>query len=277
MQRTVEVSGIPVAYEERGDGSPVLLIHGWSADRRYLIADLEPVFEERPGWRRIYLDLPGHGATPAPVWLGTQAQMMEILQAFVDAAVGEARFAVGGNSYGGYLTLGLVRALAPRLRGAALLVPDLPASDGSRDLPDPVTLEEDPSVFEDLAPDEAWIPEALVAHERRMLEEIRAYDMPGYRASDRAFLARLERDYLLPAPVAIAAAPFERPSVILAGRQDATVGFRRALGLVDEFPRATVAAVDLAGHHLGRIERPALFRALIADWLERMDREGSHA
>jgi pimeloyl-ACP methyl ester carboxylesterase len=183
-------------------------------------------------------------------------------------------FAVGGNSYGGYLALALVRTLAPRLRGAALLVPDLPGPDGRRDLPPPVTLEQDRSIFLDLAPDEEWIPEALVVHERRLVEEIRAHDMPGYRGSDPAFLERLERDYLLPEPVRTPGAPFERPSVILAGRQDATVGFRGALGLVDEFPRATVAVVDLAGHHLGRIERPEVFRALTADWLARMEREG---
>jgi len=58
--------------------------------------------------------------------------------------------------------------------------------------------------------------------------------------------------------------------LILAGRQDPTVGYRGAWGLIDEFPRASYAVVDLAGHHLGRIERPALFAALVADWLERM-------
>ena len=33
----------------------------------------------------------------------------------------------------------------------------------------------------------------------------------------------------------------------------------------------TLAVVDLAGHHLGRIERPTLFRALVRDWLERLE------
>ena len=40
---------------------------------------------------------------------------------------------------------------------------------------------------------------------------------------------------------------------------------------MDEFPRATYAVLDLAGHHIGRIERPELFRALVGDWLERME------
>lgn len=40
--------------------------------------------------------------------------------------------------------------------------------------------------------------------------------------------------------------------------------------VLDEFPRATFAVLDTAGHWLGRIERPAAFRALVADRLERL-------
>ena len=267
----IEVQGIPVAYEVHGEGPPILLIHGWSADHRYMVADLEPVFDAQPGWQRIYLDLPGHGATPAPPWLSTQDQMLSILLEFVDAVLPAGPFAVAGNSYGGFLALALVRSLPDRLRGAALLVPDVPAADGSRDLPAPVTLFPDGSIFDDLAPDEEWIPAALPVHERRMLDGIREHDMPAYRVADYGFLARLEANYLLTGPAGRSGPPFERPSLILAGRQDARVGFRGAWSLVDELPRATFAVLDLAGHHLGRIECPELFRALVGDWLGRLE------
>ncbi len=267
----VEIQGIPIAYEVHGEGAPILLIHGWSADRRYMLADLEPVFAVRPGWRRIYLDLPGHGATPAPLWLSTQDQMLSIVTGFVDAVLPPEPFVVAGNSYGGYLTLALIRSIPDRLRGAALLVPDVPGQDGARDLPAPVAIAPDASIFDDLAPDEEWIPGALPVHDRRMLDEIRAHDMPAYRAADDAFLARLEADYLLTGAAGRPGPPFERPSLILTGRQDARVGFLGAWGLVEELPRATYAVLDLAGHHLGRIERPELFRALVGDWLERVD------
>jgi hypothetical protein len=39
---------------------------------------------------------------------------------------------------------------------------------------------------------------------------------------------------------------------------------------VDELPRATFAVLDAAGHQLGRLERPVVFRALVQDWLDRM-------
>ncbi|MCY7304053.1 MAG: hypothetical protein LH654_13685 [Thermoleophilia bacterium] len=65
----VQVQGIPIEVEIRGTGRPILLVHGWSADRSYMIADLEPVLSVVPGWQRIYFGLPCHGATPAPDWL----------------------------------------------------------------------------------------------------------------------------------------------------------------------------------------------------------------
>jgi pimeloyl-ACP methyl ester carboxylesterase len=197
--------------------------------------------------------------------------MLAILRELIDALLPGRQFAVAGNSYGGFLALALVRTIPERLDGAALLVPDLPDADGERDLPEPVKIYADPAVFADLADDEAWIPAALPVHERRMLEEIRAHDMPAYRAADWSFLARLEANYLLTGEAGRPGIPFERPSLILAGRQDARVGYRRASTLVDELPRATLAVIDLAGHHLGRIERPELFQALLRDWLVRLE------
>lgn len=269
----VDVQGIPLHVVEHGAGVPVLLIHGWSADHRYLAADVEPVFAQRPGFRRLYVDLPGHGATPAPAWLGSQEQMLGILRELVDRLVGEQPLAVVGSSYGGYLALGLVRTLSERLLGACLIVPDLPDRDGARILPAPTVIREDRAALGELADDEAWIRGALVVHERWMLDELRAHDVPAYRSCDRAFLARLEADYLHVGPAAEPGAPFGGPSLVATGRQDATVGFRAAADLLDELPRATYAVIDLAGHHLGRIERPQLFRALVDDWLERVAAE----
>lgn len=269
---TVEIDGIDVAVVEHGEGLPVVCIHGWSADHRYLAADLEPVFAEHPGFRRVYPDLPGHGATRAPDWLGTQAQMLDLVVALADRMFGDERFAVVGNSYGGYLALGLVRTIPERLLGAALLVPDVPRDDDTRDVATEIVIHPDPSAFDVLAEDEAWIPDALPVHERRMLDEIRAHDLPGYRACDRAFLERLAAAYVHQGVAGRPGAPFPEPSLLIAGRQDGTVGYRRQMALLEEFPRGTFATLDLGGHHIGRVERPAVFRTLVADWLERVER-----
>ena len=62
--KTCTLEGIDVAYEEFGEGRSILFLHGWSLDHTNEVADFEPIFANRPGWRRLYLDLPGHGRTP---------------------------------------------------------------------------------------------------------------------------------------------------------------------------------------------------------------------
>ena len=267
----IEVGEITIAMEQRGSGRPIVVIHSWSADQRHMIADLEPIFERHPGWLRFYFDLPGHGGTPAPPWLGNQQQMLEIVQSVAEQACGAEPFAVIGSSYGGYLALGIARTIPERLLGVALLLPDLPDDAGNRDVPRRTTIHADTSLFIDLAEDEQWIPSALVVHSTAALSKIRKDDMPAYRCCDREFLKRLDANYLLPAAVRKGTRHFNLPSLIALGHQDATVGFRRQMNLLDEFPRATLCVADLVGHHFGRIEQPALFDALILDWLERME------
>ena len=49
------------------------------------------------------------------------------------------------------------------------------------------------------------------------------------------------------------------------------MGYRDLWRTVEEYPRATYAVLDLAGHNL-QIEQPALFNSLIENWLERIER-----
>jgi len=131
------------------------------------------------------------------------------------------------------------------------------------------------SVFEDLPPDEEWVRDTLVMHGRWMIEVIRARDMPAHQTADHESHRRLEAHYL-PAGVAVHPGPsFERPSLIVAGRQGSTAGRRAVWGLMDEFPQATFAA-DMAGRRLDCGERPNPVRALAGDRLERRACRGTH-
>lgn len=52
-----------IYYEAFGEGKPVLMIHGFAPDHRLMRGCMEPIFTNRDGWRRIYIDLPGMGLT----------------------------------------------------------------------------------------------------------------------------------------------------------------------------------------------------------------------
>jgi pimeloyl-ACP methyl ester carboxylesterase len=53
------------------------------------------------------------------------------------------------------------------------------------------------------------------------------------------------------------------------GRQDSAVGYARAWEMLEQFPHATFAVLDRAGHALPH-EQPELVRALVTEWLNRV-------
>ena len=69
--------------------------------------------------------------------------------------------------------------------------------------------------------------------------------------------------------LAVAEKSFGKPVLIVAGRQDTTVGYRDAWEILESYPRATFAVLDRADH-VWPVESPALLAALVDDWLERV-------
>jgi pimeloyl-ACP methyl ester carboxylesterase len=268
MRHTVR--GHPVHYEAVGEGRPIVMLHGLPADHRLPLHHLEPVFAGRPGWRRIYLDLPGMGQSP----IGDVASlddMLEVVLEAVDGLTAGERFALAGVSFGGYLARGVLARRASRLDGLLLWTPAVRMGDGSR-LPPFQVLEQDPSVVAAVADDERlWLSVAVV-QTAETLEAFRAAVKPGILAADRDALRRLRQPLALsPANLSLGE-PFGGPSLVLTARQDNLCGYLDAWDLLDDLPRATFAVLDRAGHGVAE-ERKPLFRVLVDDWLDRMARQ----
>ena len=83
---------------------------------------LEPVFEQAPGYRRVYVDLPGFGASPATGSDSTAGVVMAVDE-LISEEVGEERFLIVGESYGGYLSREIVRRRRTQVAGMALVCP----------------------------------------------------------------------------------------------------------------------------------------------------------
>ena len=64
--------------------------------------------------------------------------------------------------------------------------------------------------------------------------------------------------------------PFNRPSLFIAGRQDSMAGYSDLWRIYDNYPRATLAVLDRAGHGL-MAEQAHLFEALVHEWLDRVE------
>ena len=265
----IEIRGLPVHYDVIGAGRPMLMLHGGGLDNRHMIAEMEPIFRRHPDWMRIYPDLPGGGKTPAPDWIVSQGDVLDLVLDFIDAVFPGQRFAIAGTSRGGYLARGVVYRRAADIDGALLVTP-ASANAGATPPPPHVTLVEDPQLVSELKPSETGHFGFVVVQERAVLEKLRALYYPAQALRDEALRARIVANYDLPFDVNALPQPFDKPVLIVCGTQDDMTGFRDAWKLMDIFPRATYAVLDRSGH-LVNLEHPGLFEALAEDWLQRVE------
>jgi pimeloyl-ACP methyl ester carboxylesterase len=127
------VGDVPVHYVEHGEGSPVLALHGAGVDHREMLACLDPAFETLAGYRRIYVDLPGMGRTPAPENIRSADDVLEVLLGFIDGVIGALPLLVAGHSAGAYFAQAIATRRPEQVVGLSLLCPLLP---GVHDVPD---------------------------------------------------------------------------------------------------------------------------------------------
>lgn len=264
------VKDIPVYYEEIGAGRPLLMLHGSHADHREMTYIMEPLFEQRSGWRRIYPDLPGRGKTPGADWIRGEDQMLEVALEFLDAVAPEERIAVAGYSYGGYLARGIVYHRRSQMDGVMLGAPSVERDGAETNLPPHQILVHDPEFVSALEEDEQMVLQVAVIQSLKRLAAFRAAIKPGLAVADHAFLRRVSANPAFSFDVDKPAEPFPAPALVVTGRQDSLCGYRDAWALLDNYPRATFAVLDRAGHGVSS-EQQVLYCALVSEWLDRVE------
>ena len=251
------VGDLPVHYVEHGAGLPVLALHGAGVDHREVVACLDPVLGAVEGYRRIYVDLPGMGRTPAPETISSADDVLELLLAFVDGVIGEVPMLVAGHSAGGYFAQAIAARRPEQVVGLALLCPLLA---GIHDVP-----QHDVTVRAGELGD-AEFRGYFTVQTADMLERYKRYVEPAAGLADESALARIGERWELATREQV---PYGRPTLLVTGRQDSTVGYARAWELLERYPRASFAVLDRAGHALPH-EQPGLLRALVTEWLDRV-------
>ncbi|EGK11918.1 alpha/beta hydrolase [Desmospora sp. 8437] len=270
------IGDLKIHYAEHGSGTPVLLLHGYSLDHRMMTACMEPVFAERPDYHRIYPDLPGMGLTPAQPWIQNSDDMLKAILSFIDTVIPDRPFLVVGESYGGYLAQGIAAKKEEQVMGLALICPMVIPDASRRTLPDPTVLHRDERLLSELESTAA--PEAVedfkqiaVIQDRSHWERFDREILAGSRLADADLLQRVKSNYGFSHDLnRELEKSFTGPTLILAGRQDAAVGYQDQWVLNQRYPRASFAVLDRAGHNL-HIEQSRLFEALVTEWLDRVE------
>lgn len=117
MSLQVVTSEEPAAHvTERGDGSPVLLLHGWGTSSELFVPILDRL---QAGRRLIVPDLPGFGETPPPAEPWSVHEYAAWVIALLDR-LGVSRCDVIGHSNGGRIGIVLAADQPARVRRLVL-------------------------------------------------------------------------------------------------------------------------------------------------------------
>ena len=261
------VDGHEIDFETRGEGQPIVLVHGLTVDRRVLIEACEPVLAETT-LQRIYVDLPGHGASKGNCERASADHLVAALAALVREVAGEEPL-LFGYSYGGYLAQGLVREL-PRTAGLFLACPIVEPDFARRTVPPRrVAVAETGLVFSNDVREREAFDEIAVKRTRIVLEAFQRVVHPANINTDLDFVAAVRARYVMARPHLGALFELERPVGILCGRDDHWAGFEDAAKLVRACKRADFWVVADAGH-LVPLEAPERFHEALRAWVRRL-------
>ena len=123
VEFTVERSGGMLAGETMGEGPPVVLLHGITATRRYVVHGSKAL--ARAGHRQLTYDARGHGRSgAAPAGAGyTYPELVADLDAIVEEQVGTSGLVLGGHSMGAHTAVAYAVESGGRLAGLVVIGP----------------------------------------------------------------------------------------------------------------------------------------------------------
>lgn len=255
----IRVDGVELAVEVRGEGEPVLLVHGFPLSGRLWDATVDALCDR---FRCIVPDLRGHGASQASEF-ASMARYADDLVELLDA-LGESRPAVVvGLSMGGYVTMELLRRHPDRVRALVLVdtraAADAPEVAAGRRETAARVLREGTLVVADAMVDRLFAsgsPETL----RRQWRDIMAATPPtGAAAALRAMAERPDSTVTL--------AEHALPALVVVGEEDAITPPEEAHRMCRIMPDAQLRVVHGAGH-MTPVESPDRFAALMREFLE---------
>jgi pimeloyl-ACP methyl ester carboxylesterase len=257
---SIHAGGHRIAYDRRGDGPPVVLLHGYVGDRRTWRLQLEGLSDE---FTVVAWDQPGYGGSSDPPAGFGLHDMADCLAAFIDA-LGLGRPHVVGLSFGGGLALELYRR-RPAVPASLVLAGayagwagSLPADEVERRLaqalrlaglpPDRLVDELRPTLFSESAPP-GPVDEFLAC--------AADFHAAGLRASARAIAAADLRDVLPRVAV---------PALVLHGDRDVRAPVEVARALHDGIPGSRLVVMEGVGH-ASCVEAPERFNAEVRAFL----------
>ena len=255
----VRVKGLQVEFTDAGQGTSLLLVHGFPLNRG---AWNRQVAAFQPRFRVIAPDLRGMGGSQATAGPVAMERYAEDLHALLGCLEAEPAIVVG-HSMGGYVALALARAFPQVLRGLVLVATkagaDAPAvAAARRATAAKVRTEGTAAVVQDMA--------------ARML----AGNPPdaAMAAEVQGFMSPAQSEGIIAALLGMAERPdagtwlaqITVPTLVVAGTEDSIIPPSESQALAKAIPRAQLRLIEHAGH-LVAFEQAGAFNAVLETWL----------
>ena len=233
----INVKDIQLAYDRRGKGTPLVLLHGYPLDH-HLWDEVLPLLEDT--FDVIVPDLRGFGKST----IGASSPSMEDYAADIAGLLdylGIQKTAIVGHSMGGYVALAFARLYPDRLTGLGLVssqvLADPPDRKEGRYKSAKEVLENGiDSVVTTMTP-KFTADEQLQTLARASMER---QQPAAYIAALKAMAERPDSTALL--------SPLEVPIVVVHGDSDALIPVDRAREVKAALPQAHLVEISGAGH-----------------------------
>jgi len=236
MQKA-DVNGIQLAYDRRGKGTPLVLLHGYPLDH-HLWDEVVPLLEDT--FDLILPDLRGFGGSSTVDSFSAMEDYASDIAELLDQ-LGIQQTAIAGHSMGGYVALAFARLFPKRVRGLGLVA--------SQVLADPTERKEARyqsaaevadkgvgSVVETMTP-KFTADKKLQAFARQSMER---QPPAAYIGALKAMAERVDSTPLL--------SSFSFPVVLIHGEADQLIPIDRAREVKTALPQAHLVEIHGAGH-----------------------------
>ena len=261
--KRVALGDVELAVVDRGQGVPLLLVHGFPLDHSMWSGQLEGLSDS---CRIIAPDLRGFGQSDVTEGTVTMAQMADDLVALLNGLGVDEPVVFCGLSMGGYVGWEFFRRHRDRLRGLVLCdtraICDTPeVAQGRRDTANKVVEEGLAVLVDGMVP--KLFSEATVANRPEIVEQTREVMMntarEGIAAAARGMAERIDATSTLPG--------IDCPTLVVVGEEDAISTVKEMRGFADRIPNARFVEIKGAGH-MSPLENPTAVNVAIRGFVD---------
>ncbi len=236
-----EFKGVRFAFNDSDKGSAILCLHGFLEDKS--MVDQLP-----KSYRKITLDLPGHGTSDNLGYIHTMEEMAEVVKALLDHLKLKKVF-LAGHSMGGYVCLAFAELHPDMVKGIILMNSNARADSAAKqkDRERAIKLvKQNHKAFIRVA-----IPNLFRPKNRRILREVvNEVKAKALETSKQGIVAALEGMKIRPdREVLLHFGPY--PFLFIAGQNDPAIPFEL---LTEQLQAENVTALITENGHMAHLE-----------------------